>query len=123
MQQSPSQITRRILDTFPVGVSLDLDLAFARSPLVPVVQSEPDGLFVETLRANLHAAARHAALGHTGLSFRECRGPACMEAAKLIPELDPAQGAATDAELDAILDDILTRLEREGMPLLAVKPS
>lgn len=123
MQQSLSPLARRVLGFLPVGVTLDGERAFPRTAPVPQVKAGPDGLFLATLRANLHAAARHAALGHVGSSFRECPGPACREAAKLIPELDPIQGAATDAELDAILDEVLTRLEREGTSFLTLKPS
>ncbi len=123
MQPSSYPLARRILGTLPVGIPLEGELARPLSPLVPQVDGGRDALFLTTLRANLHAAARHAALGHTGPSFRECPGPACREASKLIPELDPTQQAATDAELDAILDDVLASLEREGTPLLVVKPS
>jgi hypothetical protein len=114
MQHSLSPVARRVLGIPPAGVSVEGD---------PQVRTETDGDFLITLRANLHAASRHAALGHAGSSFRECRGPACLEAAKLIPELDPDQGTATDAELEAMLDAVLTSLEREGTPFFAPKPS
>jgi len=78
--------------------------------------------FLDTLLANLYAAARHAALGHAAPSFRECSAPACIEAANLIPELVPAE-VATDTELDAILGKVLIGLEREGTSFLASKPS
>ena len=123
MQHSLFPLARRVLGNLPIGMSLEGELAPSRTVAVPEIRSGSDGLFLTTLRANLHAAARHAALGHVGPSFRECTGPACREAAKLIPELDPDQGAATDAELDAILDDVLTSLEREGTSFLLRKPS
>jgi hypothetical protein len=115
MQHSP--LARRVLGTLPFGVSLEVGLDPSQ------IKAEPDGLLLETLRANLHAAARHIALGHAGPSFRECAGAACIEATKLIPELDPVEGAATDAELDAILDGVLISLEREGASFFAPKPS
>jgi hypothetical protein len=120
-----SPVTRRVLGNLPVRAALEADLAslVAQAAPVPEVKAGPDGLLLATLRSNLHAAARHIALGHAGPSFRDCAGPACIEAAKLIPELDPVQGAATDAELDAILDDVLISLEREGASFFAPKPS
>ena len=122
MQQSLSNSALRFLGNVPVDLSPEVEPSSLG--IVPAPETAGSNeLFLGTLRANLHAAARHAALGHTGLSFRECSGPACREAANLIPELDPAQGAATDAELDAILDEVLTSLEREGTPFLAPKPS
>ena len=123
MQHSLSPVARRVLGTLPVRLALEEQLALSRTALVQEVQAEHDVLFLATLRANLHAAARHAALGHTGPSFRECTGPACVEAAKLIPELDPMQDAATDDELEAILEDVLVNLEREGTSFFAPKPS
>ncbi|HEX6861676.1 MAG TPA: hypothetical protein VF414_02615 [Thermoanaerobaculia bacterium] len=123
MQHSLSPLARRVLGLLPAGLSLAAELAATRTFPVPEATASPDDLFLTTVRANLHAAARHAALGHAGPSFRECAGPACREAAKLIPELDPDQGAATDAELDAILDDVLTSLEREGTSFLLRKAS
>lgn len=116
MQQALSPTALRFLGNLP------LEAKPAPAP-VPEVEAGRDVLFLDTLRANLHAAARHAALGHTGPSFRECSGPACMEAAKMLPELDPIQRVATDAELDSILDQVLTNLEREGTSFLAPKPS
>jgi hypothetical protein len=104
------------------GLSPSARRVFGTAPL-PEVNAGPDGVFLETLRANLHAASRHAALGHKGSSFRECPGPACIEAAKLIPELDPIQGTATEAELDTILDQVLNRLETEGTSFFVPKPS
>ena len=88
----------------------------------PEAKTGSDPLFLDTLRANLHAAAQHAALGHKGSSFRDCCGASCIEAANLIPELEPKQ-SATDAELDSVLDQVLLSLEREGTSFLAPKPS
>lgn len=116
MQQTLSPTALRFLGNLP------LEAKPAPAP-APEVAARRDVLFLDTLRANLHAAAQHAALGHMGPSFRECSGPACKEAARMLPELDPAQGAATDAELDAILDKVLTSLEKEGTSFLAAKPS
>ncbi len=120
MQQSLSTSALRFLGNLP---AFEAEHAPFRTAPLPEVQAAANGLFLETLRANLHAAARHAALGHVATSFRECSGPACIEAANLIPELDPAQGAATDAELEAVLDQVLISLEREGTPFLAPKSS
>ena len=116
MQQTLSPTALRFLGNLP----LEAELAPAPAP---EVAASRDVLFLDALRANLHAAARHAALGHTATSFRECSGPACMEAARMLPEIDPNQAAATDAELEAILDEVLTTLEKEGTSFLALKPS
>jgi len=125
MQQSPAQLTRHVFDNLLVRAALEAELVYpvGRPVPVPAVKAEPDGPFLATLRANLHAAARHAALGHVGSSFRECPGPACREAAMLIPELERVQAVATDAELDAILDEVLRSLESEGTFFFAPKPS
>ena len=125
MQQSPSSLGHRVFGNLPVRPTHAVELIPSLAQATPeaLVEGRSDVLFLDTLRANLHAAARHAALGHAGPSFRECRGPACIEAAKLLPDLDHAEGAATDAELDAILDQVLTSLEREGTTFLFPQPS
>ena len=41
----------------------------------------------------------------------------------VLPELDPDQGVATDPELEAILDEVMTSLEKEGTSFLALRPS
>ena len=123
MQQALSPSALRFLGNLPVDATPKVERAPLRIVPQPEVETGSDSLFLEALRANLHAAARHAALGHKGPSFRECSGPACVEAANMLPELDPTQGAATDAELEAILDEVLTSLEREGTSFLAPKPS
>lgn len=122
MQQTISPSALGFLGNLPVANTPEVERAHLRIVPQPEVTGS-DSLFLETLRANLHASARHAALGHTGPSFRECSRPACVEAAHLLPELDPAHDAATEAELEAILDEVLTGLEREGMSFLAPKPS
>ena len=114
MQQALSSTVLRYLGNLP------LEAEIAPSP---VPEARRDVLFLDTLRANVHAAARHAALGHNGQSFRECSSPTCMEAARMLPELNPAQGTATDAELESILDEVLISLEREGTSFLASQPS
>lgn len=85
--------------------------------VVPRARTQPSHLDVEVLRANLHAAARHVALGHEGPSFRECSRPACREAANLIPFLEEIEPGATDAELDAILDRVQAALEQGMQPI------
>ncbi len=116
MQQALSPTALRFLGNLPVEAEP------APAP-VPEIEARRDALFLDTLRANVHAAARHAALGHNGTSFRECSSPTCMEAARMLPELDSTQGAPTQAELDAILDQVLTSLEREGTSFLISQPS
>ena len=125
MQQSLNPLGHRVSGNLPVHATHELELVPSLAQTTPeaVIEGRLHGLFLDTFRANLHAAARHASLGHVATSFRECHGPACIEATNLIPELDPAQGAATDAELEAILDQVLTSLEREGTTFFAMQPS
>ncbi|HWN44986.1 MAG TPA: hypothetical protein VNW71_22370 [Thermoanaerobaculia bacterium] len=124
MQQSPSQLTRRFEGNLPVrarhALTLVPPVAQAAAPEAVV---ESNGIFLATFRANLQASVRHAALGHAGTSFRECTGAACREAAIMIPELESLAMAATDDELDVILGDVLTSLEKEGTPYSAPQPS
>lgn len=118
--QSPSPQTHRTFGNHPVPARRALELV---APLVQVVpeasvEAESDGAFLATFRANLHASVRHAALGHAGQSFRSCTGAACREAAILIPMLDSVEAFATEAELEAILGEVLTAIEKEGAPYL-----
>jgi hypothetical protein len=97
---------------------LDLEL-LPLAEVEPVAEIEPpavdvevssDDDFVEIVRANLHAAAQHMALGHEGPSFRECSRASCRDAKNLIPSLEGMEGA-TDAELEAVLDRVLETLD------------
>ena len=97
MQQTLSSTALRFLGNLPLEANPEL------SRTAPAPETGRDAIFLETLRANLHAAARHAALGHTEASFRECSGPACREAAGMLPEM--------------------ASLEKEGTSFLALRPS
>lgn len=121
MQQALSPSALGVFGNLPMG--FEVERAPSRTARLPEVQTGSDSLFLETLRANLHAAARHAALGHKESSFRQCSAPACVEAANMLPDLATTHSAATDAELDAAFDKVLATLEREGTPFLAPKPS
>jgi hypothetical protein len=70
-------------------------------PAAPEPEPGPD--FRSIVRANLRAAAQHAALGHKAPSFRRCPHASCKDANNLVPHLVPAELGVTDAELDAIL--------------------
>lgn len=113
MEQSLSPSTLSVLGP------LFADLSFGTVEPVPQVQApqpvEIDREFVALLRANLHAASQHVAMGHEGASFRSCSRPCCIDAARLIPQLEDLEAAATDAELDGILDRVLAALE-ESLP-------
>ncbi|HEX5718103.1 MAG TPA: hypothetical protein VF179_18220 [Thermoanaerobaculia bacterium] len=113
MQQSPSQLTRGFLD-LPVRAKRALTLVPPVAQAVPeaVVEAPSEGVFLATFSANLQASVRHAALGHAGASFRECTAAACREAAMMIPELESIQTAATDDEVETILDELLASLEK-----------
>ena len=112
MQQSLSPATLRVLGPLFAAPSSDV------VPEPEVQGPQPvdiDREFIALLRANLHAAAQHAAMGHEGPSFRACARPSCIDAAKLIPQLEELEAAATDAELDEVLDRVLAALE-ESLP-------
>ena len=114
--QSITPVTRRVLGplfAYPSFVAVVPEAEVQAPPPAPPV--EIDREFVALLRANLHAAAQHAALGHEGRSFRACARPSCIDAAKLIPQLEELEAAATDAELDEVLDRVLAALE-ESLP-------
>lgn len=68
-------------------------------PLVKEVGPIPIG--PKVLRANLQAAAQHAALGHEAPTFRDCSRPTCQDAVNLIPYPVNIGPGATEAELDA----------------------
>ena len=110
MQQSLSPATLRVLGP------LFADPSFHVVVPEPEVQAPPpveiDREFIALLRANLHAAAQHAAMGHEGPSFRGCTRPSCQDAARLIPQLEELEQAPTDAELDMVLDRVLAALEQ-----------
>lgn len=103
MQTNLYPVARDSLDVL-AGVSFHMDLY----PAMPPATKAAD--FFALLRANLHAAALHAAMGHEGPRFRECSRPACVDAGRLIPRLEIGPGA-TDAELGTILDQVLAELE------------
>lgn len=113
MQQILSPSTLRVLGPLLSAPS------FGTVEPVPEVQAPPpveiDREFIALLRANLHAASQHVAMGHQGASFRSCTRPCCIDAARLIPQLEELEAAATDAELDQILDRVLAALE-ESLP-------
>lgn len=109
MQHSVSPVTRRVL------LPLLADPSFDVIPEPEVQGPQPvaiDREFIALLRANLHAASQHVALGHEGPSFRGCTRSSCIDAAKLIPQLEELELAATDAELDEVLDRVLAALEQ-----------
>lgn len=108
MQHSVSLVTRRVLLPLLADPSFVVPEPEVQEPRPVAIDRE----FVALLRANLHAAAQHAAMGHEGPSFRGCLRPSCIDAAKLIPQLEELEPAATDAELDEVLDRVLAALEQ-----------
>ena len=110
MQQSLSPATLRVLGPLFAAPSFDVVVPEPEVQAPPPV--EIDREFIALLRANLHAASQHTALGHEGPGFRACTRPCCMDAAKLIPQLEELELAATDAELDEVLDRVLAALEQ-----------
>jgi hypothetical protein len=117
--QYPPSSVAPLLETALIPLADDLDLGVVpmvvEIDLLPVavdldVEAGSDDDFVEIVRANLHAAAQHIALGHEGPSFRECSRASCRDAKNLIPALEETEGA-TDAELEAVLDRVLESLD------------
>ena len=129
MQPTQTPVTRRVLGPMLAGVPLEP--GFPPVQATPVAEVQPpvkeveiqlDREFIALLRANLHAASQHVALGHEGGSFRECSRAACQDAARLIPQLDEVEPSATDVELEAILDRVLAALEQRLPQRLAARP-
>lgn len=85
-----------------LAMTLYLLNAAARIDRPLVDETVPTSIAPRTLRANLHAAARHVALGHEAPTFRDCSSFMCMDAANLLPYPMAVEPRATDAELDAI---------------------
>lgn len=80
----------------------------AAEPPLASDEAGSDLNFLRIVRANLHAAALHAEMGHEALTFRECSHSACRDAVKLVPSLDVEPGM-TDAGLGAIFQRALER--------------
>ena len=119
MQPIQTPMTRPVLGPMLVHAPLDLELPPLKAvpvveipPPVKEVENQLDRELISLLRANLHAASQHVALGHEGRSFRECSRASCQDAARLIPQLDEVEPSATDAELEAILDRVLAALQQ-----------
>lgn len=76
----------------------------APAPAGPPVEAEtqPGLNFKEVVRANLHAAAQHAILGHKARSFRECPHSSCRNASNLVPYPVVVERGVTDADLEEI---------------------
>jgi hypothetical protein len=125
MQQSLSVLSRGVFDNLRVHAKHALTLVPPIAQAAPdaLVEAPSNGVFLATFRANLQASVRHVALGHAGMNFRECAGAACREAAAMIPEMEFIQTAATDDELETILDEVLSTLKKEGTSFSAPRPS
>ena len=85
-----------------LAMTLHLLNAAARIDLPLVNETGPTPIDSRVLRANLHAAAQHAARGHEAPTFRDCSSLMCRDAANLVPHPVAVEPRATDAELDAI---------------------
>jgi hypothetical protein len=81
----------------------------APAPAEPPVKDEtpPSLNFKEVVRANLHAAAQHAMLGHKAPSFRECSHSSCRNASNLVPYPVVVEKGVTDADLDEIFQRVV----------------
>lgn len=63
--------------------------------------------FKEVVRANLHAAAQHAMLGHKAPSFRECSNLLCRNASNMVPYPVVVEAGVTDADLEEIFQRVV----------------
>ena len=75
------------------------------SPASTTARHGPD--FKEVVRANLHAAAQHAMMGHKAPSFRECPHAACQNASNMVPYPVVVEAGVTDADLDEIFQRVV----------------
>lgn len=111
---TPALVTslHRPLDSALIGSRQEEEHGPAARPVPVPAQAKPletcSGIDLsEIVRANLHAAAQHATLGHAGPSFRECSRPSCRNASNLIPypvELEPV---TTEADLEEIFENVV----------------
>lgn len=81
--------------------------AQAQAETVEPAETRPAVDFKEVVRANLHAAAQHAILGHEGPSFRECSRPSCRNASNLIPYPVTVEASVTEADMEEIFQRIV----------------
>jgi hypothetical protein len=81
----------------------------APAPAEPQVRamSRPGLAFKAVVRANLHAAAQHAILGHKAPSFRECPHASCRNASNLVPYPVVVEAGVTDADLEEIFQRVV----------------
>ena len=87
-----------------------------RNPATRPAQGEPQPAtaaprtgpeFKEVVRANLHAAAQHAMLGHKAPTFRECPHASCRNASNMVPYPVVWEAGVTDADLDEIFQRVV----------------
>ena len=80
----------------------------APAPAEQPAKAEPLPVnFKEVVRANLHAAAQHAMLGHKAPSFRECKHVSCRNASNLVPYPVVVEAGVTDEDLDEIFQRVV----------------
>ena len=111
---SPSLVASllRSLDPSLIGIRHEDEPGPALRPvpapaeLPSEAQAGPD--FKATVRANIHAAAQHVMRGHKAASFRECSRPSCRNASNLIPYPVVVEAGASDADLEAIFQRVVT---------------
>lgn len=112
---SPVASLHRPLASALIGSRQEEERKPVAQPVPAPVQAEPPVRtetrpavdFTEVVRANLHAAAQHAILGHEGPSFRECSRPSCRNASNLIPYPVVVEASVTDADMMEIFQRIV----------------
>ena len=83
------------------------------APAPARAETRPGLAFKAVVRANLHAAAQHAILGHKAPSFRECPHASCRNASNLVPYPVVVEAGVTDADLEEIFQRVVpAALER-----------
>lgn len=114
MQTSLYTVARDSLKVL-VGAPFNVDL----HPAMPSVTKAAD--FFTLLESNLNAASFHVAMGHEGPRFRDCPRPACLSAVQMIPHLEGLEPDGTDAEMHAVLEQVLAELEANLLQAAAVR--
>jgi hypothetical protein len=107
---SPSLVASllRSLDPALIGIRHEEEPGPAMRPVPAPAEAQAGPDFKATVRANIHAAAQHVMRGHKAASFRECSRPSCRNASNLIPYPVVVKAGATDAELEAIFQRVVT---------------
>lgn len=102
-----SSLVASVLDPTLLGGKRKAQRTPAEPPRAPIETAPPVLDFKEVVRANLHAAAQHAMLGHKAPSFRECSNLLCRNASNMVPYPVVLEAGVTDADLEEIFQRVV----------------